>query len=108
MKTVDHFNWDRYDVPPHTKEALANYFVHGWEPGSFLTSVLCNDLVGACSRADHVNRNSIHGIVMWLVNEAPYGSWGDRDAYTSWIKKGPYREAFEKNLVVKVLSTDYE
>ena len=107
MKTVDHFEWDRYDVPDHTREALANYFVHGFEPGSFGTAVLCNDLASAVCRADHVNSQSIPGIVRWLMNNAPHGSWGNRDIVDEWLKKGPAFQAFQKSLVVKILSTEY-
>ena len=40
-------NFDRYQVTEQSKESLYNYFVHGLEPGGFMTAVLCNDLYGA-------------------------------------------------------------
>ena len=95
----------RASVPDHTMEALTNYFNHGWEPGSFLRSVLVNDLYGAVARADHINREAIPNIVTWIVNNAPYGSWGSEEAFRDWVKHGVYFQRYEKQRVVDILST---
>lgn len=107
MKVTDHFNWDYYDVPEHTREALANYFIHCYEPGSFLMAVLCNDLTGAATRSDHINRDALASIAQWVLHNAPNGSWGNREIVNDWLKKGEYQQYFEKKLVVKILSEDH-
>jgi hypothetical protein len=94
------------DIPEHTKEALMNYFNHCWEPGSFLMSVLTNDLYGAASRADHINRQELAKIAMWVINEAPYGSYGDHETVKDWLNKGYFQQLYEKKLVMKILSTE--
>lgn len=108
MKVTDHFNWGYSDVPEHTRESLANYFIHCYEPGSFLMSVLVNDLYGAACRADHINRPALAEIAKWVMHNAPVGSWGSPEAVNGWLKKNEYQQHFEKSLVMKVLSTDYE
>lgn len=94
------------DIPEHTKEALMNYFNRCWEPGGFLMAVLCNDLYGAASKADHINGPELANIVKWVINEAPYGSYGDRETVNDWLKRGHHQQRYEKKLLVKILSTE--
>jgi hypothetical protein len=96
-----------YDnIPQHTEEALMNYFNHCWEPGSFLMSVLTNDLYGAASRADTVNRPELAKITVWVINNAPYGSYGDHETVKNWLNKGHYQQVYEKQRLIKILSTE--
>jgi hypothetical protein len=100
------FQWDYFsEVPEHTREALENYFIHGYQPGGFLTSVLANDLVGAVSRADSTNKRRIPEIVNWVVFNAPAGSWGSLEVVDSWCEGNEHREAFQKQLMLKVLAS---
>lgn len=98
----------RYDIPEHARESLMNYFNNCWEPGSFITSVLCNDLFGAATRADHINRPELANIVVWVMNNAPYGSYGSHEAVQDWLNRGPYQQRYEKQRLVDILSTDNE
>lgn len=93
------------NVPDHTLEALNNYFKFGWEPGSFLMSVLCNDLYTASGRADHMNKPALAYIAQYIVNEAPYGSWGDVETVRDWINKGEHFQRYERKRLVDILST---
>lgn len=101
-----YFNFDRYDVPTHSQESLINYFVHGYEPGGFMTAVLQNNLFGAASKADHVNKQYLAQIASWIVNNAPQGSWGSEEAVRSWLNKSPARERFEKEYLIHLLKTE--
>ena len=102
------FDWDYFSpVPDHTREALERYFLYAFEPGSFVKAVLCNDLVSSVARADHFNKPAIAGIVEWIVNNAPEGSWGHEDYYKEWISKGPAYESFQKSLVWEALNADH-
>ena len=96
-----------YDnIPEHTKESLMNYFNNCWEPGSFLMAVLTNDLYLAASRADHINRPELAKIAAWVINEAPVGSYGDRETVQNWLDRGFYQQAYERKRLVKILSTE--
>ena len=102
------FDWDYFSpVPDHTREALERYFLYAFEPGSFVKAVLCNDLVSSVARADHFNKPAIAGIVEWIVNNAPEGSWGHEEYYQEWINKGPAYERFQQSLVWEALNADH-
>jgi len=80
--------WNRkYPVPIHTLEALARYRVYGYEPGSFLMSVLTNDLFGAMERADNENRRAIFSICQLVYNEFPSTSWHSISNVESYMKE---------------------
>lgn len=103
-------DYSYYDVPDHTKESLENYFFRGFEPGSFVTSVLANDLMGAVTRCDHINKNHIVDISKWVMHNAPHGSWGDMETVINWVqdkdnRRTMYTDAFEKKLAWATLST---
>ena len=102
------FEWDFFSkVPEHTRGALERYFLYAVEPGSFVKAVLCNDLISSVARADHFNKPAIAGIVEWIINNAPEGSWGHEDYYKEWINKGPAYENFQKSLVWEALNADH-
>jgi hypothetical protein len=96
---------DRANMTEQSKESLYNYFVHGLEPGSFMMAVLSNDLYDAAGRADFVNINLLGEYAKWLVNNAPYGSYGDRDTVRGWLRKNEHFEQFQKELVADRLRT---
>lgn len=85
-------------------ETLQNYWNHGYEPGGFTTAVLCNDLFGAAARADHWNRRNMAAIAEYIVNNAPYGSYGNAELVKDWLNKGHYFEAYQKQRVIDILS----
>ena len=94
-----------YKMTEQSKESLYNYFVHGFEPGGFMTAVLSNDLYGAVGRADFVNIDLIGEYARWIESRAPYGSYGDRETVKGWLRKNEYFERFQKELVAERLST---
>jgi hypothetical protein len=88
-----------------SRESLYNYFVHGLEPGGFMTAVLSNDLYSACARADYTNVNLMQQYTLWIENHAPYGSFGDRDTVRGWLRKNEHFVYFQKQLVAERLRT---
>lgn len=74
-------------IPTHTMEALDNYFLKGFPPGGFITSILTNNLYGAVSSADLANRHAIWEIVTWLTTDpiVPVRSWGTKDHVSNWL-----------------------
>lgn len=75
------------NIPTHMLEALERYLVHGIQPGSFLTAVLCNDLHSACQRADDINRHLLWEYVYVLHNHFPIGAYGRADTVAAWISE---------------------
>jgi hypothetical protein len=55
-------------------QSLIDYVEHGWQPGSFLTAVLENDLEGAAFRADMENK-------LYLANIAMIVRWSGLDLW---------------------------
>lgn len=80
-------DFSEYIVPLHTQEALTNYVQHGYMPGGFLTALLCNDLMGAVARADHINKQNLANIASFVFNEMPADSWGSLERMEAWCKK---------------------
>lgn len=75
-------------LPERMREGFLLFVRFGVPPGSFLQSVLSNDLREACRRADPVNAQALHEYIVILVNYAPADCWGSREAVRAWIDKG--------------------
>ena len=73
-------------LPEHMQDGMRLYIEHGIEPGSFLTAVLSNDLMGALSKADDINRHCLLDYGMFLYNNAPSRSFGSRQAVKEWLE----------------------
>lgn len=73
-------------IPEHMMESLECYIKHGCPVGDFLTAVLCNDLMGACGRADDENMANLPAYCAYLYNEAPAGCHGSKENVARWIK----------------------
>ena len=73
-------------IPEHTLEALDDYFLRGYEPGGFLTSILTNNLYGAVGSADLANRHAIYEITKWLTTQRlPSYSFGTSENVRNWL-----------------------
>jgi hypothetical protein len=84
-------NWDNHAIPEHTKYALTQYIENGIPTGDFLRCVLCNDFVGAVSRADSDNSRALRDIATWLYNQAPEACWGTEAKVLRWLETHPRR-----------------
>ena len=76
-----------YDITSECNEGLRRYVKDGIKPGSFLTAILCNDLLSAVGHADSVNKSRIHEYVKYLFNEVPGSCWGSPETMQSWMEK---------------------
>lgn len=74
-------------IPEMTMQSLTLYVNEGVPTGSFLRSVLSNDMFGAFGRADQSNRDAIGLLVNYIYNEIPSGCWGTREIYHAWLKQ---------------------
>ena len=76
MRKINFNEWSE-KVPDYTLEALQRYFEYGLPPGSFLSSVLRNDLMGALTTADEYNKEALADIcslIHWEFPTTIYGS----------------------------------
>lgn len=71
-------------IKQSTIDTIHNWVDHGWEPGGFMTAVICNDLKDAVSRADCDNIQVIPQIVMYLYNCVPASCWGSPENFSNW------------------------
>lgn len=76
----------RHLVPPHMWDAVTGYYLHRFQPGSFMTALLSNDLMGALGRADDVNAANIQRWCQFLYNYTPAGSYGTPERVRQWLK----------------------
>lgn len=74
-------------VPHHIRDGFKLWIENGINPGSFVMSVLENNLSEALGRADHINRDKLHSIVCWLYNFAPSDCWGSPEIVKKWEEK---------------------
>ena len=77
------FNYSK--IPEHCREGMKRYIEQGIAPGSFLTAVLSNDLVGAFIKADDINALRMRDYCDFLYNEIPMPAWGSRLNVKTWI-----------------------
>ena len=68
------------------KQSISDYITNGWQPGSFLTAILSNDLFDAISRADNESRENLPKIVDWIYNNVPSNVYGSRERVRNHIK----------------------
>ena len=77
-----------WGISDEWQEVIENYLVKGFEPGSFFTSVLANDLTGAATHSHPGNRwEDICRLCKWIHNESPTECHGSYNAVASWSKR---------------------
>ena len=82
--------WARYpNVKTTTLGGIDRYCLR-YPPGSFITRLMENDLMGAMGRADGENKKAIAEICRYVYNEIPAGvSHGSVKAVDSWLTGEP-------------------
>lgn len=68
-------------------ESLNNYVEKGYPVGSFLRSVLSNDLLGAYRKADDEMLKLLPLLLHYIWWELPHNCHGSREIVDRWIKK---------------------
>jgi hypothetical protein len=80
----------RWTVARDYFDPLYNYLVYGFEPGSFWTSVLANDFMGAIQRSHPANDiPALKHTVGWIQDVFPQGSYGDYRSVRYWVNMDP-------------------
>lgn len=73
------------NFPPHIVDGLIGYVANGVPPGSFLTAMLENDLVGIDRHADDASRACFWTLLNWIVWTAPAARWGNKNKVAGWM-----------------------
>jgi len=74
-------------IPERIKEGLHRYKKYGVLPGSFLRSVISNDLLDAVYRADPENYAALREIVRYAYNVLTLESFGSKERMLAWSEK---------------------
>jgi len=77
-----------YKVDKDFADPIYNYLVHGFNPGSFFTSLLANDFMDAIARSHPANTvPALKNLVCFIVNEMPDGvTHGSYEVVDAWTK----------------------
>ena len=78
-------------LPEHMQDGMRRWIEHGIPAGSFMMSVLCNDLIGALGRADSINIERLRSYGTFLYSEAPSECHGSPEKVAAWEKRGGLR-----------------
>ena len=81
---IEEIDW--YKCPSRNKEYLQNYIWFGFHVGGFHKSLLENDLMGAITKADELNRQEIHSICLFIWNHFPPESHGSKEKVAKYMK----------------------
>lgn len=73
--------------PERFRGGIERYLKHRIAPGSFLRSVLENDLMGAVGHADEESARELKALVQWLWQEMPSNLWGTKERVVAWLKE---------------------
>jgi hypothetical protein len=78
-------NLTKAGVPDQFFSGLRDYILYGQETGSFLRSVLENDIIKAFRYADDGASHALRPIIIFLENYAPSACFGSQLAVDMWI-----------------------
>lgn len=91
MSTFAHWS-----VPQDYADPMFNYLVHGFEPGSFFTSVLANDFAGAIQHSHPANTiTALKGLVGWMQAAMPECAYGSYQNVKNWTVMSPEQRRAE-------------
>jgi hypothetical protein len=79
--------YDFREIPQYMHGGIIRYIEDGIMPGDFLSSVLQNDLKGACGAADQNNKHLLWDYVAFLYNNAPSMCWGSPEKVKAWVEE---------------------
>ena len=96
-------DFEYWGVPKDYADPMYNYLVHGFDPGSFFTSVLANDFAGAVRHSHPSNSmESLKHLCGWMNECLPKQLWGNYDKVNIWLLKTDQerREFLEKERII--------
>lgn len=89
-------NWGM--IPTYMHEGIRMWVELGIMPGDFLRSVFENDLKGAASHADDVNRRLLADYAMFVIYYTPALCQGSKKIVLDWAERGQEaRESWQES-----------
>lgn len=82
---IDTLRWR--GLPQYMAEGLYYYLAHHIRPGSFLESILSNNLIAAAATADKCNSRLLFEWTQLMYNDLPSDCCGSRENVTAWLSK---------------------
>ena len=78
--------FERWEVDNDFKTPIYNYLVHGFDPGSFFSSVIANDFLGAMAHS-HPNNTiiALKRLSNWIRSYMPDKAYGSYVIVDQWI-----------------------
>lgn len=77
-----------WEVSKEYFDPIYNYMVHGFEPGSFYTALLSNDLFRAMASSHPANSvNELKKLTAWIRSTMDHGIfWGSEEVVKKWLE----------------------
>ena len=77
-----------WEVSKEYFDPIYNYMVHGFEPGSFYSALLANDLFRAMASSHPANSvNELKKLTAWIRSTMGHGIfWGSEEVVQNWLK----------------------
>lgn len=85
-------------ITEEAQQAILDYVNKGEDPGGFLNSVLCNDLVNAVGRADDQEFAMIRDLVNFVYKNMPYETWGNHKAVAAYQRRFEVKTTEKENV----------
>jgi len=85
-------------ITEEAQQAILDYVNKGEDPGGFLNSVLCNDLVNAVGRAGDQEFAMIRDLVNFVYKNMPYETWGNHKAVAAYQRRFEVKTTEKENV----------
>ena len=77
-------NIDYEILPSNLQHGIYIWIEHGIRPGDFLWTLINNDFIGICGRADHINQLRFMDLANFMYNQAPSLCWHHKNLIEAW------------------------
>jgi len=85
-----------YNLQEHIKKEIDRFVEDGIIPGSFVKSVIMNDLFGSCVNDNSFTRRGLYDTAMYLHENSPVECRGSEGKFYNWVEGGglgrPYKD----------------
>ena len=89
-------------VQEHIKKEINRFVEEGVVPGSFVKSIITNDLFSACVSDSSFTRRGLYDTVIYLHENSPNKCRGSEGNFWNWIEGGglgrPYEGSHTKSM----------
>ena len=76
----------QFYIRDNMMQGIKDYIENRWEPGSFLSAVIVNNLKQAVMYADDDNMENLPAFVDYFYNHAPIDCWGSEENFLGWLE----------------------